>query len=190
MVSIDAVTFDLSDCTLFDHSEHLRDWRSSAGVTHTLRLVAGAPPWTFDLTDVNACAAFFGSQCASLGGKTLSIDVTTAGGFEALRGVFKYRAPKPYDLGMAYVGILWIPFSDCYFQLNIESLERGTTGTRESMVTIMQSQSGDWPGSPDDELYDRAFPSHPLTEVRGRLHEVVRTLTFAASAEALEPFRR
>ena len=31
---------------------------------------------------------------------------------EALSGVFKYRSPAPGSLGMAYVGILWLPFQD------------------------------------------------------------------------------
>jgi hypothetical protein len=188
MVGINDVSIDLADCELVEQSAHHRRWRDGAGVEHVLRLSA-APPWTFDLTNPKACAAYFGKKCADAGGWMLSMDVAEVGGCEALAGVFKYSPGKMHH-PLFYVAALWIPLSDCLVHLNIESLERGTTGVRESMVTVMQLLGpGEGPLSSDAELYDRGFPSHPLTQVRQRLRQVLETFRLSADPASLAPFR-
>ena len=73
----------------------------------------------------------------------LAMERTTAAGAEALRGLFKYRAPVPGSLAMYYVGILWLPFQECNFRINIEAVETGITCVRESAVMVIAGDS--WP---------------------------------------------
>ena len=143
--------------------------------------------------------------------------IALAGGVEALRGLFKYHAPIPNSLGMAYVGILWLPFEACRFQINVESVELGTTGMREAAVMITEDDN--WPRPPDDEIphiendeelqamyaealakpplqwpsderkYDAQFPDHPLSKVRVRMDKIVASMKFDASIKSLRPFR-
>jgi hypothetical protein len=215
MAGIESLTFDLTDCSLREQSESHRGWMNSAGVAHSLRFNPGPPDWPFDLTSPDAAAEFYRKQCAHNGGVMLAMEVTTAAGVEALRGLFKYRAPVPRSLAMYYVGILWVPFRECNFQVNVEAMEAGTTGTREAAVMLIEGDR--WPKPPadtppvvlksaeelfarlgsapvrqlpsDDERHDASFPRHPLSQVRARLAEVVATARLDPGAGPLTPFR-
>ena len=123
LASINSITFDLADCSLRQQSANHRGWMNSAGVAHMLRFYPGPPDWPFDLNDLNAATEYYWQQCANNGGVMLAMEITTVAGAEALRGLFKYRAPLPGSLAMYYLGILWLPFHDCNFQINIEAME-------------------------------------------------------------------
>jgi hypothetical protein len=213
MVSIDSLTFDLSDCSLEEQSENHRMWVNSIGVAHKLQLDIGPIDWPFDPTDSTAGAEYYRRQCEELGGAMLSLEVTMTAGVEALRGLFKYRAPN--RIAMYYVGILWLPFQECRFQINVEAIETWMTGAREAYVFITEPDSRSNPpsdtpavslnsaeepvgqlwsapvpeGPSDNERYDEVFPKHPLSNVRRRLTEVMATLELDASLKSLTPFR-
>jgi hypothetical protein len=221
MPSIHSIGFDLTDCRLREQSRNHRCWVSDDAVAHLLQYNDGPIDWPFDLTDPDAARFFYFNQCNGNNGVMLDCDViTVAGGtLEALRGLFKYHAPHPpKSLGMAYVGILWIPFATCRFQINAESMELGDTGFREAMVMATMGdawpkpeQQGELPRIENDEqlqaMYDAAlakpplqlpsddahfdaqFPDHPLTKVRARLDKIVATVKFDASVKSLAPFR-
>lgn len=59
MVSIDSLTFDLSDCSLEEQSENYRMWVNSIGVAHKLQLDIGPIDWPFDPTDSTAGAEYY-----------------------------------------------------------------------------------------------------------------------------------
>lgn len=213
MAGMESLAFDVAGCTPGESSENHRFWMNAAGVAHLLRFRAVPVDWPFDLTMPDAAAAFYRQQCIDNQGVMLSMDVLKASGLEALSGLFKYRAPEPGSLAMCYVGILWIPFGDCNYQINIEAVEAGTTGIREA--TVMMLEGDKWPipdaepvvlaegeslfermrATPlriipsDSAAYDATFPSHPLSLVRARLGEVAATLGGDASLAALKPFR-
>ena len=212
MLNVESLSFDLTDCSLREQSETHRGWMNGAGVAHRLQFNSGPPSWPFDLTDPQAATEFYRQQCADNQGVMLSMDVVTAAGIEVLRGIFKYRAPIPQSLAMYYVGILWVPFQKCNFQLNIEAMERGATGVREATVMVLKPDL--WPKSDevvvlkdgedffdrlrsapvrqipsDDEQFDHLFPMHPLSLVRARLAAVLPTLTLDVPAGGLVPFR-
>jgi hypothetical protein len=214
-VSVDSLTFDLTDCSLQEHDDNRRGWMNSASVAHLLRFQPGPPDWPFDLLDPEGAANFYRAQCADNSGAMLSMDTATLDGCEALHGLFKYRAPAAQSLAMYYVGILWIPFRRGRFQVNVEAMEIGETGMREAAVALLEGDA--WPKPPadmppirvksaeemfarmrsspvrqlpsDDEKYDPSFPDHPLSKVRARLSGVMATLKLDASARAMKPFR-
>ena len=132
----------------------------------------------------------------------------------ALRGLFKYRSPIPQSLGMMYVNILWMSFGDWVAQLNVESLEHGTTGAREAVVFMIEGESRDniKPSEPvlvasteemfthmraqplqalpsDSCKYDQSFPDHPLSKVRRRMEQVIATVSISAEAIAPVPLK-
>lgn len=214
MVSINSLTFDLSDCSLREQTEKSRLWVNSSNVAHMLRFEPCSPDWPFDLTDSTAATEFYQRQSQDLGGVMLSLEVTTVAGAEALRGLFKYRAPTNI-FAMYYVGILWLPFQNCNFQINVEAIETGLTGARETFGVIIEPDSSprlppntppvpfvsaeesfrrlesapvcQWPS--DSEQYDELFPDHPLSKVRRRITEVMATLEIDPNAKPLMPFR-
>jgi hypothetical protein len=214
-MGIDLLTFDLAGCSLEEQSASHRGWMNAAGIAHRLQFQAGPPDWPFDLTMPEAAAEYYRQQCAAMGGAMVSMEVTTAAGAEALAGLFKYRAPAPYNLAMYYVGILWLPFREVNFRVNVEAMERGTTGTREAAVMVIEGDR--WPKPPsdappillksaeelferlgsspvrrlpsDDAHYDSMFPDHPLSQVRARLADVRATARLDAGAGMLKPFR-
>lgn len=215
MANIGSLTFDLTHCTPREQSDRERTWLSSAGVLHQLRYWPGPEAWwPFDATDLPAANEFFRKQSGEAGGVVLSLDVTTVAGAQALRGVFKYRSPVPNSLGMYYAGILWLPFQECLYQLNVEAVEGGTTGVREAAVMVIVGDAWPMPQQEeipiitteeelqalyrsarvrklpsDDEQYDRGFPHHPLSLVRSRIAEIIATAQLDGSAQKLRPFR-
>jgi hypothetical protein len=143
------------------------------------------PDWPFDLTNLDAATEFYRRQCADNSGVMLSMERTSAAGGEALRGLFKYRAPVPGSLAMYYVGILWLPFQECTFQVNIEAMETGTTGVREAAVMVMAGDS--WPMPQQQEI--PVINSEEDLQALYLAAEVIATATLEASARGLTPFR-
>lgn len=138
------------------------------------------------------------------------MDIVTVGGHRALRGLFKYRSPIPDIMGMMFVNILWIRLGDATAQINVESVEQGTTGMREATVCAMtgKSPASASPDEPvlmesvedmfahmraqplrvlpsDDRQYDQMFPDHPLSKVRQRMAQLEATLSIAAKEAAV-----
>lgn len=217
MVNVDSLTFDLADCELVQQADTECIWVSAANVAYRLKYDPGAIYWPFDLTDLDAARVFYRQECQENGGVMLEMDSVTAAGVEGLSGVFKYRSPLPGSLGMAYVGILWLPFRDCWFQVNVEAVELGTTGMREAAVMVIEGDM--WPMEPqteipvinspeeldalyaksrdkplrrlpsDDPKYDSSFPEHPLSLVRVGLARVIASARLGADARGLEPHR-
>jgi hypothetical protein len=215
MANVGSLTFDLTECAPRKQTDRERTWLNSAGVLHQLQFWPGPEAWwPFDTTDLPAANEFFREQCGEAGGVVLSLDVTTVAGAEALRGVFKYRSPIPDTLGMYYAAILWLPFQECLYQLNVEAVEGGTTGIREVAVKVIVGDAWPMPQQEeipiinneeelqalhrsarvrtlpsDDDQYDRVFPHHPLSLVRSRLAEIIATAKLDRSAQKLRPFR-
>lgn len=214
MVTVASLTFDLENCTLEEQSEGHRFWRSNVGVAHLLRFNAAPVDWAFDLSTPDTAASFYRQQCSDNRGVMLAMEVLKQGSIAMLSGLFKYRSPTPGSLAMYYVGILWIPFKDCRYQINIEAVETGTTGVREAAVMMIEGDK--WPlpsmdveptvvadgesmfetmrSAPLRELlsdkpdYDQMFPEHPLSLVRSRLAKVAATVSGDADLVSLKPF--
>lgn len=204
MLNNSPVKFDVSDCTLREQSEEHFGWSNANGVYIVLRVPKNTTNWCFDLHDMDASTRYFSQQSASNGGVLLEMDVVTVGGQAALRGLFKYRSPLPESMGMMFVNILWIRLGDEAAQINVESIEQGTTGLREATVCAM---TGERPASasPDEPVlmdsvddmfahmraqplrvlpsdnsqYDQMFPDHPLSKVRHRMAQLEATLSIA-----------
>jgi len=215
MVNLDSLTFDLTDCSLREESPRHRIWMTAAGIAYNLQFYEGPPDWPFDLAEPDVAADFYRRQCLDREGVMLSMNVTrAAAGGEVLQGVFKYRSPVPRSMGMYYVGILWLPFKQCCFQINVEAMETGATGGREAAVMLLGTDKLSRPPEKepivvksmeellsrsrsepvqslesDDPRYDHSFPNHPLSQVRTRLRKALDTLTLGPSTHLLQPFR-
>ncbi|NHZ94329.1 hypothetical protein [Massilia sp. CCM 8734] len=209
MSSNSSVKFDVSDCTLREQSEEHFGWSNANGVYIVLR-VPKSTNWSFDVHDIDTATRYFSQQSASNGGVLLEMDVVSVGGQTALRGLFKYRSPLPQSMGMMFVSILWIRLGDATAQINVESIEQGTTGVREATVCVMTGESpasaspnvpvlmdsiedmfADMRARPlhvlpsDNSQYDQMFPDHPLSKVRHRMAQLEATLSIGAKEVAL-----
>lgn len=217
MASIDALTFDVAGCKLVRQAESERIWVHPDQIAHRLKFDQGSIYWPFDLTDPDAARAFYRQECEQNRGVMLEMDPVPIAGVEGLTGVFKYRSPIAGSLGMAYIGIVWLPFQNCRFQVNVEAVEQGDTGMREAAVMAMEGDK--WPMEPraeipvinsqeeldalyakarerplrrlpsDDAKYDASFPQHPLSLVRARLARVIATARFGSDVSGLLPHR-
>lgn len=217
MTSVNSLTFDLTDHELVHQGDTERIWVSADHVAHRLKFDPGAIYWPFDLTDPDGARAFYRRECEQNAGVMLEMEPITVAGVEGLSGVFKYRSPVPGSLGMAYVGILWLPFRDCWFQVNVEAVEQGATGMREAAAALIEGDN--WPMEPqteipvinskeeldamyararqqplrrlpsDDAKYDASFPQHPLSLVRAGLARVFTTAQLRPDARRLQPHR-
>lgn len=100
--------------------------------------------------------------------------------------------------GMSYIGSYTIPFRDSSYVIKIQCEERGTTGIREAIlfdrglnsgeITIDDTDNivGDF--APDDEVYDKEFPDHPLSRCRRGLFMITSSLFVAEDVKRLPGF--
>ena len=216
MTSIHSIGFDIRGLELREQSKNHRTWLSEDAAAIRLQFLPGPPTWPFDLRDPDAAAFFYSNQCDDNNGLMLAMNVIRINGTEALHGLFKYRAPEPMTTGMSYVSILWLPFENCCYQINVESMELGTTGMREAVVMAMAPDAWPMPSQSeipriesqeqlaamyaaarkrpppdvpsDDPKYDAMFPDHPLTKVRARMSRILTTLNLDA-VKRLSSFR-
>ena len=214
MPNVRWLTFDVGDAGLRVRDTNRRAWVTDEGVAIQIEFFPDPPDWPFDLTELEAARDYCGRECVAQGGVMLSLDPVAAAGAEALRGLFKYRAPVPDSLGMYYVGILWVPFQSCCFRVSAEAVEQGTTGDRETAVASLLGDA--WPGPrdeptrdeargqepietlravpvrvlpSDDEEFDTGFPDHPLTLVRSTLAHILSTAKLDPAIRGSAPFR-
>jgi hypothetical protein len=156
MININSISFDLTDCVERERNGDERFWLDANRVAHVLRFRPEAVDWPFDLTQLEKAREFYGAQCASFKGAMLDLDVLTVDKVELLRGLFKYRSPAPNSMGIMYVGIIWIPFANFHFQINIEAMEQGTTGMREAAIGVL---------SPEDYPNPEALKNYPVPKI-------------------------
>jgi len=214
MKNLESVTFDLRNAVMREATDRHQLWSDPAGIFYQLKVNPAPPEWPFDLRDIDAARLFYGQQCRNNHGVMLSMDTVAvlSGAAIALQGLFKYRSPIAKSMGMMFVGILWIPFQTWTVQINVESVEQGTTGLREAGVMLLDPKK--WP-KPDskpvivnniDEMfdsmrlaplqeipsdnaeYDVHFPDHPLSKVRTRLPSIANTLSTSETASDLKPY--
>jgi hypothetical protein len=173
----------------------------------------GRCDWPFDLRDFAAAKLFYENQCQGLDGALVDIYKDTIQGVESLVGIFKYKSPEPQSLAMYYVGIVWMPFEKCTYQINFESVERGTTGAREAAVALVKQpkppvteekpimlESADdlfnmvrnkavevYPS--DNSEFDEMFPDHPLSKVRKNISEFKHSAKMNKKLKKLKSYR-
>ena len=209
------VKFDGGDFKMLLNEPSRIFWQSPAGIDQLIQY-SGPADWDFDLEDMDGARRFYGNQCASYNGVMLCLDKETVDGVDLLHGIFKYRAINQ-GMAMHFIGIIWIPFSDCIWQINIESIERGTTGMREALVFSLHpdlerdvkqipeeiSSKFESPEdflayvktqplkilASDEDRFDSVVEKHPLTLVRRRMRSVLDTMQFAPEVQRLKKFK-
>lgn len=169
--------------------------------------------WPFSLSDVEAAKEYWQRETERLSGALIDIETLNIQKVPALRAIFKYRDPTPGSLGIYYVGIIWLPFKDALFQINVEDVERGTTGVREAIVANLLLHKGEIEVSEeepemlnsgeelfarlresklhripsDDRQYDEALPEHPLSRVRKLLDFCASEIQLSRSLQKTTP---
>lgn len=192
-------------------SDELRLWMGDEDLAVLLRFRMEKPSWGFDLTDLPGAAHYYGKQCQDNDGALISLNVSQDNGIELMHGMFKYQAPNSPPRTNLYVGIIWIPFKNCNFQINVEAIERGAPGTRETAVMLLLGDKYPKSDEPpvkvtsaeelfarmneskvkrvpaDDEEHDGRFPDHALSRVRNRMKKIRSTLNI--TSDQLQPYR-
>jgi hypothetical protein len=188
--AITDIEFSKTSWTLHEKSSTNISWYNEFHDPVRLQLFTEKPTWPFDLENESAAKKFFEQQSKEFAGAMIEMRVEKIQTLNMLAGVFKYRAPIPNSLAIYYVGIIWIPFKDFIYQINFESLEKGTTGIREALVMAQEgvpdymleqtpvavesmdeffklSRQNELKAiSSDDKKWDEFLPDHPLTKVR------------------------
>ena len=111
------------------------------------------------------------------------------------------------SLGWGYQINAVFPTKARTYVIQVAAMEQGTTGTREAMVTVILSakeESKDHTGVmknlrkdpyepkyddeavfmvSDERQWDKGFPDHPLTKVRGYIERIVEGLSLSSSIQ-------
>jgi hypothetical protein len=161
-------------------------WRNDRGDQFSADFFPIAPDLPAPVAEIGPLRAFYRKMLGDAGG-LVEVDAIALAGNAAMRAIFKI----PQDpTGMTYLGAVTIPFRDCSFVLKWQCPELGMTGVRDSAVFAAVSPKLDENGAPigwaadpylpshrarclrnraDDEEWDKRFPKHPLSRLRGYL---------------------
>jgi hypothetical protein len=196
------VVFQKETWELHDDFENNKAWFADNRDPARIQLFASFTGWPFDLKDLPGAREFFEIQSKDNGGALLELQTEEIKGIESLIGAFKYPSPIENHLGLYYLGIVWMPFTDFCFQVTFESLESGETGLREAAVSLLdRPQSIQADAEPelvdsagellsklyhqeikllpsDDRQYDQDFPHHPLSKIRSYLQDFKENVVF------------
>lgn len=207
------VSYSADGWTLHDNTKNNKSWYTEKRDATRIQFFDGPIDWPFDLTSEGKAREFFENESRKIGGALIEIEVKRIAQIESLVGIFKYKSQVENHLGKYYIGIIWMPFEKFTFQVNFESLEQGTTGTREAAVSIIENpegiESNDEPESvssmkellqklgqhqieavPSDERkYDKDFPDHPLTKVRKYLEFFENNVAINKELLKQKPYR-
>lgn len=209
-VSIDSISFPTFDWNLTEQTARSRTWMNPKQFCGLGVDFFNVPPDIPTLKDIDQLRRFYRALAGGAKGGLIEVSVIDLNGFQAVKTVFKF---PPSSQGMNYVGSLTIPFQDYSYVLRIHAIEVGVTGGRDSVVLMKMmtlkeiefegnAMHGWWadPYAPDhkaeclmnlseQEIYDKDFPDHPLSLVRGKLHELEAGIRFGPELNQLRPFR-
>jgi hypothetical protein len=209
--TINSISCDTTGWLIHEESAERRLWLSDRHDAILFRLFNTPPTFPYDFSDIEAARKFYASQSIANGGVMLSVDFLRAGGIDVMKGVFKYRSPQPDSMAMYFVGVLAFLCRDFAFQINTESLEIGTTGTREAAVSLILNEKPSEDREPilvnsieemfenmrsrplgriasDREEYDASFPHHPLSKVRTLQQHIIDTITVDSTIKQSPPY--
>jgi hypothetical protein len=164
-----------SELTLSVQSVDSTIWRTRDG--DELTISRGTVPPDFpDSLEVDAVRAYGRRLAATADGGLLSADVHEAGGLRCLQVIYKMHRLPAY----AYTGLLMVPAGGLLYTIAVVTMERGTTGVRDSIASVLLLQRGELkiPTGPPPETgggvplegwrVDPYDPDYPGTILRSR----------------------
>jgi tetratricopeptide (TPR) repeat protein len=192
-----SIRFDTAGWVQRRTSGDTAEWRDADG--DALRAIFhDTPSPLFEAADPVSVREHFRREAAASSGGIVSVEPVIVRGTPCVRVIKKFERLPAY----AFEGVLVLGFEASHCVLTIESIERGTTGVRDSVVTAHLWECGalelsETPGVvpgwfldpyleafdgpvlhalSDDERLDPLFPKHPLSKVRRALAHIEKTL--------------
>ena len=197
---LDRVEFDTAGWHLEKSTPASKLWSRGDGDVLGLDVLRGNADLLIG-TDVPSARRILRGLAAGNKGSVVYADLVQRAGMQMGALIYKREQLPAY----AYTGILIVRGSPDHFQFTVASIERGTTGVRDALVTARLMEQGrldptktdstgrikGWFFDPydstfdsktinslaDAEEYDSLVPSHPLTKVRRTLRSLQATLS-------------
>jgi hypothetical protein len=181
-----------------------------AGVLLRCRFLSTPPDLPAPLSKPEIVRDTISASLLAQGSALVDFEVVEAGGGHWLRTVAKARGT---GRSMVYLGAMQLHSASCWWLIQMEARETGTTGTRETLVLLTRYERGDaimgsvavplaadeplpLPDltvqvrreSSDDPEWDRLVPQHPLSLIRAAQREILASARLSPRALALPPF--
>ena len=199
--TIDCVRFDTTGWQLREASATTMTWTNPDSDILSLSRVQGQADVS-SAVDLPSLRARGRQLAAGNNGGLVYADFAGCAGVRAVSLIYKREQLPAYE----YTGMVIIPRDAHHFVVTVASVERGTTGMRDAIVTSQLLQQGrldptktdanhrieGWFSDPydskydatalnsiaDGEQYDSVVPSHPLSKVRGTLRTIEKSFLF------------
>jgi len=199
MRSLHSITFDTSGLHFQGERDGVRVWHTPDGDGIGLYYFSIPPDIKADLRSVDHVREFYRALVMQNNAALIEVDILEVNACQSVRQIIK--VPQQ-PTGMTYLGSITLPFRDFSYVVNIQCMEYGMTGLRDSIVLAEKFNTGEvtidgedstlrgWMQDPYDssihdvfscnksesEEYDERFPKHPLSRVRRLLRHVQETL--------------
>lgn len=204
------VQFDTADWKPIRAASGTSQWQDGDGDTLRVRISHEPARFLADLVDLPSLRQHYRLQAEAAHGAIVSVEMVSVHGVPAVEVITKFERLPAY----AFEGTLVFPFEASHCIVTIGSIERGTTGVRDAIITSHLVGRGElglelpekgavgsmkgWFQDPyledyrgvmlhslsDDERLDPLFPRHPLSKVRRALARVEETATLDGTARA------
>lgn len=136
--SISSVKFDTDAWQPSKATAESMKWTNPDGDTLLARIDA-LGEHTLPLDDLDALRSLYRGDAADHGGGIVSVDVVHAGQLRLVKVIRKYEVRPAY----AYDGRLIVPLKGATCTIEMRSIERGVTGTRDALVTGHLAERGE-----------------------------------------------
>lgn len=196
-----SVTLELQGWNEISLEGEIRAWKDERGSALSFILVdsSGFP----DLNNQDEIRNWCRSAAEENQGGLIEASVVETPIGTSISYIYKRRHGKAYT----FLGMMILPMHDKLLVWTVVAQEQGTTGLRETAITMKLFKSGElnmekygelWARDPydtsyhgvdksllrfisDDECYDQEFPNHPLTVVRKTLKQLPTAIRINAN---------
>ncbi len=148
--SVHSIRFDTGGWTSTKSRRSSLEWSNADGDTLRASIHGKLTAISLVISDLDSLRAFYRQEAARNSGGIVCVEIVQAEGIRAVKVINKYERRPAY----AYDGHLIIPFKNAEYTITMDSIERGTTGERDALVTCALAQTGELeiepPRGPDE----------------------------------------
>jgi hypothetical protein len=181
-------------------------WQDRTGDVVALHYFDLVPDLPAGLDDIETIRSRLAVHYGRGGGTMIECDPVLVSGVPGLRQILKLRNPSQQS-GQVFMGTLLLPRANSSAVVQVQCVEYGLTGVRESSVMAQVGPDRFFHANPyapqvdlaamgalpshvaDEQQYDAMFPNHPLSRLRGLLGWLARTAHADPQFQAEPPFK-
>jgi len=161
--SVHSIQFDTSCWKSKKMIDNRLEWRNNDGDTLCITFFAHPNEFLHDLSNLKSLRESYRREAAKSDGAIITVEVAPIAGIASIKVINKFERLPAY----AYEGTLVLPFRNFYYTIIVHSIERGTTGVRDAVVSAHLAERGEL----EIELFEKSDASDATGRIKGWFYD-------------------